>query len=116
MKVVIVAAFLICGGSEFQTEGPKMAEGTIIILQKRGIKRTSVFRLPECLTAGPDRLTFHAAFVHVGLADGKGQDERMSQQDPTRSKHIHGSKECCLLGQNIRISAVIPFSKLQNDT
>ena len=79
---MIVAAFLICGGSEFQTEGPKMTEGTTTILQMRGIKRTSVFRLPECLTAGPDRLTFHAATVHVGLTDGKGQDERMSRQDP----------------------------------
>ena len=88
---MIVAAFLICGGSEFQTEGPKITEGTIIILQKRGIKRTSVFRLPECLTAGPDRLTFYAVIVHVGLTDGKEQDERMSQQGP--NKHIHGSKE-----------------------
>ena len=33
-------------------------------------------------------------------------------------EHIKGSKERCLLGQNItmRIFEVIPFIKLQNDT
>ena len=35
-----------------------------------------------------------------------------------RSKHIKGSKERCLLGENtnMRIFGVIPFIKLQNDT
>ena len=36
----------------------------------------------------------------------------------TSSKHIKGSKERCLLGQNstCKLSGVIPFMKLQNDT
>ena len=41
MKVVIVAAFLMCGGSEFQTEGAKMKKSTTITFREFYPKNTT---------------------------------------------------------------------------